>query len=411
MLVDNKLNVLYISNLYPPYIIGGAEIITSFLAEYIAGQGAHVSVVSTEDPSILKGKEFTRQFHNGVEVIRFFPKNLYWIYRKEKPPLIKKLAWHIRDAWNTDAARKVCKILYEIRPDVMHTHNIDSFSPSIWYEAKKLKIPLVHTTHDCHLICPHSTMLNKKQELCSHAPLPCRIYRKWYSERASIIDVLCSPSKLLLNLHKTFGFRAREFQVIQNGIPHDLSNENLNTESNDGNLHILYMGRLNIHKGIHTLLEAFKMIPKDIPIIINIAGTGPLETDVIKAVNCDSRIRFHGFVSGKSKQNLLKYSDLLVLPTICNDNAPISVLEAYRVGLAVLSTDTGGLSEIVENDNTGLLFPRGDAKALCSLLSKLVHTPELLKKLKSGAKAAGKKYTIEQMAKEYLEIYYNLTGK
>ncbi len=406
--MNPKLNLLYISSLYPPYIIGGAEIMASYLAEYLADEGHRVTVISTEDPGVLRGKVFDRCLQNGVEVIRVFPKNLYWIYRKGNPSLISRAFWHARDAWNWDAARKIGQIIAEVRPDIVHTHNIDSFSPAVWYEARKLGIPVVHTAHDLHLLCPRATLLKRNGEACTEACLICKIYRKWHVTRASAIDVFSAPSQLLLNLHMKMGVQAGQFRVVRNGIPNMVSKPEDPVESKDDRMRFLYIGQLTVNKGIHILLEVFRQLPMDIPVILNVAGRGQLEPEIAQAARQDPRINFYGFVSGSKKRELFDSSDFLVLPSIYNDNAPISILEAYNAGVAVIASDIGGLSELVNHRKTGLLFPAGDSQALCSLILELVAQPRFVRELKGGARKISENYTVERMAKHYAEIYHSL---
>lgn len=386
--------------------------VASYLAEYLAGQGHQITVISTESPSKLNGKKFKHEYRNGVEVIRFFPKNLYWIYEKGKPSFIRKLFWHMRDAWNFSTQRVLRKILSNVRPDVIHTHNIDGLSPVVWYEAKRQGIPTVHTAHDYHLICPRATLLRGRGDICSRAAFPCRAYRKWYALKARDIDVFTAPSQFLLNLHQKAGMQAKKFHVVRNGIPLSPCHKNPNAAiyKKPGPVNLLYMGQLARHKGVQTLIEAFLSLPGNLPLALNIAGSGPMEPDINRAVMLDSRIRFHGFVSGKIKEELLETNDVLILPSIWYENAPVSVIEAYNKGLAVIASNIGGLPEMVKHEKTGFLFKAGDVKSLREILFKLALTPELLEKLKKAAQAASGEYTARQMARNYLEVYNALAN-
>lgn len=439
--MNRKLSVLYITSLYPPYVIGGAEIMASFLAEYLAGEGHRITVVSTEQPARLAGSKFSRRRQNGVEVISTFPKNLYWLYEKGNPSRIQKLRWHLREAWNRDAAGRIAGILQEVRPDIVHTHNIDGFSPAVWSETGKIGIPLVHTAHDLHLICPHTTLLNKRGKVCTSPRLPCRVYRQWYLANTSHIDVFCSPSLRLLTLHREAGARAKAFCVIRNGIPVKdtvmsnlglppnqeallnqeplpnkrlLPNQEPLSKQGDGNrvrnrnLNLLFIGQLTTNKGILTLLEAFRLLPNNLPVTLNIAGKGPLEREIAEAARADSRICFHGFVSGEAKEVLYTNSDALVLPSIYDDNAPISILEAYLTGLAVIASKIGGLTELVRHNETGLLFEAGNAEILRQTFLNLLTEPMLLEKLKQGARNASKTYSAARMGEAYLKVYESL---
>lgn len=92
------MRVLQVTNLYPPYVAGGAELVVAGLAQGLAAAGDEVSVVSTCGPDQPQ-QETAR---NGVRVIRFFPKNLWWNFERFNPgdrrSVAARLLWNARDA-------------------------------------------------------------------------------------------------------------------------------------------------------------------------------------------------------------------------------------------------------------------------------------------------------------------------
>src|ERR1700744_843835 len=145
MITAGSLHILIANNIYPPIMAGGAELIVQYLAEGIAARGHQVTVVSTCGPEM---EPYPTETQNGVEVIRFFPKNLYWHWTRGDRPGYQKALWHLRDAWNTDAGKKFNAIIEKRKPDVLHTHLIDGMSAILWRRARGHKIPVVHTAHD-----------------------------------------------------------------------------------------------------------------------------------------------------------------------------------------------------------------------------------------------------------------------
>src|ERR1700689_3649847 len=122
------MHIMVVNNMYPPFAVGGAELITSYLAEGLARRGNRVTVVSTCGPTM---EPYPVETRNGVEVVRFFPPNLYWSFKPGRQPRIRKWAWHARDAWNRSAGRRLDAIRAETQPDILHTHVIDGFSATI----------------------------------------------------------------------------------------------------------------------------------------------------------------------------------------------------------------------------------------------------------------------------------------
>ncbi len=138
---------------------GGAELIVAWLSEGLVERGHRVTVVSTCGPDM---QPYPAEKRNGVTVIRFFPRNVYWNFAREGQSPVRRALWHLRDAWNRDAARRFRAILADGPPDIVHTHLIDGFSASIWRRARQRGVPVVHTAHDYHLLCPRAFLLTRE---------------------------------------------------------------------------------------------------------------------------------------------------------------------------------------------------------------------------------------------------------
>src|SRR6201998_2536263 len=107
------MHVLLVNNLYPPIMAGGAELVVAYLAEGLASRGHRATVVSTCGPEM---EPYPAETRNGVEVLRFFPRNMYWSFARDGHGRISHGLWHLRDAWNRDAARRFQAILAQARP-------------------------------------------------------------------------------------------------------------------------------------------------------------------------------------------------------------------------------------------------------------------------------------------------------
>jgi len=164
------MHIIVANNIYPPIMAGGAELIVSYLCEGLANRGHRVTVISTCGPEM---EPYPVEMRNGVEVIRYFPRNRYWTFARAAlkgqelgfRDKINTARWHLKDAWNRDAGRHARAIFMSSRPDVLHTHVIDGFSATIWYEAKRIGIPVIHTAHDYHLICPRAFLLSRSWQI------------------------------------------------------------------------------------------------------------------------------------------------------------------------------------------------------------------------------------------------------
>jgi hypothetical protein len=96
------MKICIVSNLYPPHIIGGAEITVAKLAEGLSLKGYQVMVITTSPQ-----KEESVETLNGVKVYRVNPWNLYTLYDHQDKPAINKALWHAMDIWNPNSHKKL----------------------------------------------------------------------------------------------------------------------------------------------------------------------------------------------------------------------------------------------------------------------------------------------------------------
>jgi glycosyltransferase involved in cell wall biosynthesis len=367
-----------------------------YLAKRLVEMGHRITVVSS--CGAPEGHSRTQQ--DGVDVWRFFPPNLWWLYDRQAPgdnrSAAALVAWRLRDAWNGESGRRFGAIL-------VHTHYFKGFSPAIWREAKRRSIPVVHTAHSYELICATGSLLRRGGGVCRRQCASCRIHGGWYCWHTRMVDVFCSPSVFLLEVHKRAGILASRFEVVRNGAA--TTAPCVSTPPDGGPIRFLYLGQLIRHKGVQVLLEAVAKLA-GASFTLDIAGKGPLEDLVREAARSDSRIRFHGFVLGAEKQSLLNACDVLVFPSLWVENAPVTIMEAFSNGLAVVATDLGASPEFIRHDVNGLLFPPEEVGALASSLQSLVGSPGLVGRLREGAAETARDLpSIATMARAYLEVY------
>jgi glycosyltransferase involved in cell wall biosynthesis len=402
------MHILVANNIYPPIMAGGAELIVAWLNEGLARRGHRITVVSTCGPEM---EPYPVEARNGVTVIRFFPRNVYWNFARDGQKRYRRVIWHLRDAWNRDAGRQFQAILSKTPPDLVHTHLIDGFSAIIWRRARQAGIPVVHTAHDYHLLCPRAFLLTHDWEICRHPGLACRTYRAWHLRTASDIDCLVSPSQFLLEQHRQAGIAVRRTAVIRNGIPMSNGAERIGQRTAGGDRRrFLLLTRLTVEKGVRVVMRAVAALPRSLDFELVIAGRGPLDTEVRQAAANDPRIRFVGYVTGEAKAALLASAQYLLVPSLWYENAPVAVIEAAAFGLGVIASRIGGLPELVREGRTGLLFEPGDAAALAATIEGLMDGRLALRDLSGEARALAAEHTVERMVGAYLVTYADLLG-
>jgi glycosyltransferase involved in cell wall biosynthesis len=394
-------------SIYPPIQAGGAELVVSYLAEGLARRGHRVTVVSTCGPEM---EPYPTENRNGVEVIRFFPKNRYWLFDREGRRGLDKLRWHIRDAWNRASGRRLREIMSNCRPDVVHSHGVEGFSPALWRTAKSLGIPVVHTAHDYYMICPRAMLLTRRLAICTTPSVACRARSAWYLRCASAIDVFCSPSQFLLDKHQAAGLPTKVCAVVSNGIPTPRREPKTINRDPNRPLQLLFAGRLTAEKGVRVVIEAMRRVSRDWPVALTIAGKGGLEGEARAAASEDLRISFAGYLSGEEKDRAFAGADCLLLPSLWYENAPVVVLEAAAFDLAVIGSRLGAIPEFVLEGVNGLLFEAGSPQSLAEAIIRLASNRGLLEKLAKGGIPLIAKHSIDGMTNHYLSHYSDLSG-
>lgn len=402
--------MLIVNSLYAPFVVGGAEVVSEELATSLVAQG-HRATVAT---SCSRDQGFSFERMNGVDVYRFFPKNLWWLYERFAPgdqrSVIDKLRWRVVDAWNRDAGERFSEILHRVRPDVVHTHNIKGFSPIVWEIAQRSGTPVVHTGHSYELICADGALLSRRGRSCAPQSrcLTCNVHGAWYRTTADAIDVFCSPSRYLLRAHAEAGVVLKRPTHVRNGVGRRGPPPRNHRTRESGPIRYLYLGQLAGHKGIDTLIDAIGLA-SGARFIVDIAGRGDWQARLEALAGTDERVRFHGFVDGSRKDRLLSEADVLIFPSIWVENAPMSIAEAFCYGLPVIGSRIGAIPEFVQHNINGLLFEAGNATALAASMVRLAQQPIKVRRLRHGARRAGNGWpTPKDMASDYVRIYRSL---
>ena len=194
---------------------------------------------------------------------------------------------------------------------------------------------------------------------------------------------------------------------------------------------ILFLGRLGERKGIYDILNAAKQIKEEFQnmhlkdneqksskdfsqnIKMILAGDGEIEKvkDIVKQENLEEIIEVKGWVDSKEKEILLKKADIYILPSY-DEGMPMSILEAMSYSLPVVTTEVGGIPEIVKDNENGILIKPGDIEGLKESILKLVNDEKIRKDLGSRARDTIKeKFNIENQIYKLEELYLNIKYK
>ena len=130
--------------------------------------------------------------------------------------------------------------------------------------------------------------------------------------------------------------------------------------------YFLFFGRLVKEKGLETLLAA----SGNLRVNLKIAGSGPLEKEVIEYANNHNYVSFLGHQSGDNLKQLVRNASFVIVPSEWYENNPMTIIEAYAAGVPVIASRIGGIPEIVLHERTGYLFDARNISGLADVISR-----------------------------------------
>jgi glycosyltransferase involved in cell wall biosynthesis len=285
-------------------------------------------------------------------------------------PVVSKVVWHLRDQWRPSVHRVLKRELALFAPDVVHTQEPQGLSAAVFSAVAAARARHVHTAHDLNLLCARTAMTRDGQ-FCGGNCAPCLLQRGVRRTLAARwLHRLIAPSDYVGQKHVAFGVAPPE-RIVTIRQPASAATGRARRVDPPA-FSIGFMGALAQHKGVLTLLEAFRLAPAEWR--LEIAGSGVLEPHVRAAAALDPRITFRGYLTGLSKDAFFDSLDLLVIPSECEENAPRVAVEAVVRGVPVAVSDRGGLPETPE----AVVFPAADARGLAAALLSLARKPEWL---------------------------------
>lgn len=319
---------------YPPTTTGGGEISVQLLAEQLALQTEHTPIIHSFDGNY-------RERINGIQVIRH-----------HNVPSIPEIGSIIA--------------VYDLRSefksyDILHGYNME-LHPAVGLLSQITSTPSV-----AHL--NSYTYIDKRKidmKLAGREKIYNNNIRPFTSsithQAISKIDRLIALSKSVRDIYKSFSQIDTDITLVNNMIDPTITPSSISYNQSNP-VHILYVGSLNIHKGVEYLVKSMSYL--DIEAKLSIVGDGP-ERNHIKNLVQESaqtdKINVIGRVPYEEVTEYYMGSDIFVHPGIWPEPLNRTIMEAMQYGLAVVSTNTGGPADIIE-DGSLLALP-ADPKEL-----------------------------------------------
>ncbi|MCF0062685.1 glycosyltransferase family 4 protein [Dyadobacter chenwenxiniae] len=242
-------------------------------------------------------------------------------------------------------------------------------------------------------------------------------YHTFYDETnqfaKSLIQHLIKESDCIIVLSESWAnfiydkFQPKKVVVLHNPVEIP-SQTKAQSKSDSPITSFLFLGRIGERKGIFDLLDVIvknRAYYQD-KISLTIGGDGEVEKlkNYFKEYQLDHICNYVGWVDGELKQQLLNACDVLILPSY-NEGLPIAILEAMSYGKAILSTNVGGIPEVVKDGVNGYVITPGDKLALETNIANLITDKSRLDLMGRQSLKIVSNYDINTVTKRLQNVY------
>ncbi|MEI6632887.1 MAG: glycosyltransferase [Chlamydiota bacterium] len=410
------MKILVLTNLYPPHSMGGYEMRCSDVAQGLRGKGHDVRVLTGTKG--CRGRVTEDHVHRALG---FFPGGGPWGL-----PFGERLGLELRD--NAYLRR----LLKDFRPDVIHVWQGLNIAPSIVAAVRHAGVPVLFDISDYWIWLYNRGPIpldawvelwgRDAQRLCLRWAK--RLARKALSSRITLAHEPFTPescyftSRALRDAYQAKGYAVERAPVIYCGIDVEAFRRKGGRKERKI-ARLLYAGRMCADKGVHTAIEAVRILRRDgmRDLTLDLCGpeTDPGYVDDLRKRAADlgpgDAVRFLKPASREEMPAIYHAHDALIFPSMWEEPFSLAILEAFAAELPVIGTPLGGSREVLADGENSLVFPAGDAAALAEAIRALIGDPGLAERLTGNARAlVGRAFTREVMIDRVEHTLSGLAG-
>ncbi|MEM1565817.1 MAG: glycosyltransferase family 4 protein [Candidatus Bathyarchaeia archaeon] len=395
MTTVDELRVMMLTWEFPPRIVGGISPHVYHLSKNLANEGVKVYVVTCDFPGAPD-----HEILDGVEVFRIdsyknpSPDFASWVYlmnmnmQKEAAAIVKNLGG----------------------VNIFHAHD--------WLVANA-GIGLKHIFRKPLLATIHSTEIGRRNGLHSDYERMIHETEAWLTYEAW--RVICCSNYMVSHVKWAFNLPEDKLVMIPNGVDVkeyekstvDLSQFRRRFALPEEKI-VLYVGRLVYEKGIQVLVSAIPKILEKANAKFIIVGDGYMRDPLwerVKNMGLAHKVMFTGFVDDETLRNLQKCADVSVVPSLFEPFG-IVALEAMAAKSPVVVSDTGGLSEVVEHDVTGVKVYPDNPDSLAWGVTRVLLDEAYANRLRENAyRTVLEKYNWKKISRQTKSVYESVLSE
>jgi len=390
--VTNELAVMMLTWEFPPRIVGGVSPHVLNLSKNLAENRVKVYVATCDFPGAPQHETI-----DGVEVFRIDS------YRNPAPDFA---TWVY--LMNMNMQQEAAGIInsLDVKVDILHAHD--------WLVATA-GIGLKHIFRRPLIATIHSTETGRRDGIHMDYERLIHETEHWLTYEAW--KVICCSNYMVSHVKWAFGLPGDKLVMIPNGVnPQEYANsKTIDLSRFRGRFAlpeeriVLFVGRLVYEKGIQVLVNAIPKILERINAKILVVGDGYMKEqlfDLIEGLGLAHKVFFTGFVDDETLRNLETCADVCVVPSLFEPFG-IVALEAMAAETPVVVSDTGGLSEIVEHDVTGVkVYPDNPDSLAWGITRVLLDNNHAIDRMKNNAyKSVQNRYSWDRISRQTKAVY------
>jgi glycosyltransferase involved in cell wall biosynthesis len=381
------MRILYVTAHYPPDFTSGATLQLERIARTVAAAGHEVAVLSGAIRlGLADGETRTEtETEDGVAV--------HWIGTAERVEQDDDANW-----LNPAATAYAAAVMDRWRPDVVHAHALQTLGADLLAEAASRGIPTVLTMHDLWWWCARLFLVDTRLQPCpldtTRSDCACSRTAAWRRDRAvrlggvlEGVDQVLVPSVALRDVVLLNGVPAARVDVDENDVDPATHPSSPSPAAPTDGVRFLYVGGDHPLKGRDVLLAAARRLRSRPAWRLTMFGVRrPARRRPWPAWDL-RRVRFEPPYAPTNAAAVYSAADVLVIPSVARESFSLVAREALAAGLAVITSDCLGPTEVIHDGANGVIVPIGDDVALAEAMQRLIDDRELLDRLRTGARS------------------------